>query len=99
MESGNGAEEYCTHFPPLPTTDRFWNQMGARSITAWVVLDGAVGPATPQGRPEVFPTLQLRISHLRRVADAAAQHRLVPGPFTTGGACADDPNAICVPLG
>lgn len=100
VESANGAEAYCTDFPPLPTRDTFFNQMGARTITAWVVLDGAVTPATPTGRPEVFPTLQLRISGLRLLSGpVTVRSRLVPGVLGVGAVCADDPHAICVPLG
>lgn len=100
VESGNGEQVYCTDYPPLPTRDRFFNQSGARTITAWVVLGHAVTPATPAGRPEVFPTLQLRISSLRQLSDATTvERRLVPGALAVGAACADDSAEICVPLG
>jgi hypothetical protein len=100
VESNSGEQVYCTGYPPLPTRDKFFNQMGARTITAWVVLDHAVTPATPAGRPEVFPTLQLRISDFRLLSDATTvERRLVPGALGVGAACADDPAAICVPLG
>jgi hypothetical protein len=100
VESNGGAQVYCTDFPPLPTRDKFWNQSGAPTLTAWVVLERAVTPETPDGRPEVFPTLQLRISDLRELSDPwTVQRRLVPGTLGVGAACADDPRAICVPLG
>lgn len=99
VESNGGEQVYCTQFPPLPTWDTFWNQSGARTITAWVVLDQAVTPATPDGRPEVFPSLQLRISHLRMLSDPAGGRTLVPGALGRGAVCPDDPGAICVPLG
>jgi hypothetical protein len=100
VESNDGDQVYCTDSPPLPTRDSFFNQAGARAITAWVVLARAVTPATPDGRPEVFPTLQLRISDLREMHDATTvQRRLVPGALGVGAACADDARAICVPLG
>ena len=100
VESNDGDQVYCTDSPPLPTRDRFFNQAGARAITAWVVLGRAVTPATPDGRPEVFPTLQLRISDLRQMHDATTvQRRLVPGALGIGAPCADDARAICVPLG
>lgn len=99
VESGNGSQDYCADAPPMPTSDRFWNPMGAPTVTAWVVLDDAVTPATPGGRPEVFPTLQLRISDLRRFSDPTVQHGLVPGALGVGSPCADDADAICVPLG
>jgi hypothetical protein len=100
VESNGGDQVYCTDFPPLPRRDKFWNQSGAPTITAWVVLDHAVTPATPEGRPEVFPTLQLQISHLRMLSDPAGAGRtLRPGPVEHGALCPDDPAAICVPLG
>lgn len=99
VESGNGDERYCFDYPPLPTSDRFWNQMGARAVTGYVVLDRAVTAATPEGRPEVFPTLQLRISDLRSFPDPTRITALTPGELSVGQVCADDPTAICVPLG
>jgi len=99
VESGNGDQVYCADYPPLPTRDKFFNQMGAKTIHAWVVLDRAVTAATPAGRPEVFPTLQLRISDLRRFASSGSTQTLVPGPFTVGATCPDDADEICVPLG
>ena len=54
VESNSRAQVYCTDSPPLPTRDSFYHQAGAREITAWVVLQRAVTPATPAGRPEVF---------------------------------------------
>ena len=100
VESGSGEQVYCTDYPPLPTRDTFFNQSGAPSITAWVVLGHAVTPAAPSGRPEAFPTLQLRISDLRQLADATTVERsLLPGTLSVGTVCADDPRAICVPLG
>jgi hypothetical protein len=99
VESGDGAERYCFDYPPLPTSDRFWNQMGAATITGYVVLDEAVTPATPDGRADVFPTLRLRISDLRQFVDAEHVERLRVGSLSVGAACPDDPEAICVSLG
>ena len=100
VESNGGDQVYCTDSPPLPTRDKFWNQSGAPTLTAWVVLDHAVTPATPNGRPEVFPTLQLRISRIRLLSDPSAAGRaVVPGAVGRGAVCSDDPGAICVPLG
>jgi hypothetical protein len=99
VESNNGSEVYCKDFPPLPTADKFYNQMGARIITAWVVLGRAVTPGSPDGRPEVFPTLQLRVSDFRVFSDPTAQRTLVPGSIDRGALCADDADAICVPVG
>jgi len=73
--------------------------MGKPTITAWIVLDQAVTPATPEGRPEVFPTLQLRISDLRRFLGNGSVQTFTLGALTVGAACADDPDALCVPLG
>ena len=64
-----------------------------------MVIDQAVTPATPDGRSAVFPTLQLRISDLRVFADQAQQRGLGVRELTVGAVCADDPDAICVPLG
>ena len=98
VESG-GGQKYCAGYPPLPTTDKFWNQMGKATITAWIVLDRAVTPETPGGRPEVFPTLELRISDMRRFAGNGSAQTFTVGPLTVGDACADDPDALCVSLG
>jgi hypothetical protein len=98
-ESADGTETYCDDAPPLPTRDRFWNQSGAATVTVYVVIDQAVTPATPDGRAAVFPTLQLRIFDLRVFADQAQQHGLGVRELTVGAVCADDPDAICVPLG
>lgn len=99
VESGDGTERYCFDYPPLPTTDRFWHQMGAATITGYVVLDDAVTAATPEGRAAVFPTVQLRISDLRVFTDPERVRRLTVGDLTVGAPCPDDPDAICVPLG
>jgi len=100
VESNGGEQVYCADSPPLPTRDKFFNQGGARVITAWVVLQRAVTAATPAGRPEVFPTLQLRISDLRELSGPdSVVRRLVPGALRVGAVCADDPRAICVRLG
>jgi hypothetical protein len=99
VESGDGTEQYCFDYPPLPTSDRFWNQMGAATISGYVVLDQAVTAATPQGRDEVFPTLRLRISELRLFSDPEEVQALRLGNLSVGAPCPDDPEAICVPLG
>lgn len=99
VNSGNSDEHYCAHYPPLPTSDEFWNQMGAASVSGWVVLDRAVTAATPQGRPEVFPTLQLRFSDFRIFSDPTEQHHVTPSTPTVGALCPDDATAVCVSLG
>jgi hypothetical protein len=99
VESNDGDQVYCAGSPPWPTRDSYFNQAGARAITAWVVLERAVTPATPEGRPEVFPTLQVRISDLRELSDpTTVRQRLVPGALA-GATCPDDAREICVPLG
>jgi hypothetical protein len=98
VESGDGAERYCFDYPPLPTSDRFWNQTGAATITGYVVLDQAVTPATPDGRADVFATLRLRISELRHFSDPEDVRTLRLEELSVGAACPDDPEAICVPL-
>ena len=97
--SGDGAEQYCHDYPPLPTSDRFWNQMNAATVTGYVVLDQAVTPATPDGRPDVFPTLGLRISELRLFSNPEDVRALGIGELEVGAPCPDDAEAICVSLG
>jgi hypothetical protein len=99
VESGDGTEQYCHDYPPLPTSDRFWNQMNAADVTGYVVLDRAVTPATPAGRPDVFPTLGLRISELRLFSDPEQVRTLGVGDLSVGAVCPDDPESICVALG
>ena len=97
-DSNGDPGPYCANYPPLPTTDRFWNQMGAATVTVYVALDQAVTPAFPMGRADVFPTLQLEISDLRWFREPGSVRTLAPGRLSVGAACADDPSAICVPL-
>ena len=96
--SQDDDEPYCTDYPPLPATDTFWGR-GTTEITGWVVLDQAVGPATPEGRAEVFPTLQLRLDHLRSRTEGGRETPLTGGALSVGSACPDDAGAICVPAG
>jgi hypothetical protein len=91
-------QPYCADYPPLPTTDTFWAR-GTLHVTGYVVLDRAVGPATPKGRADVFPTLQLRLDHLRTRTSEGGETPLTLGPLTAGAACPDDDGAFCVPLG
>jgi hypothetical protein len=99
VESGDGTESYCHDYPPLPTSDRFWNQMNAADVTGYVLLDRAVTAATPEGRPDVFPTLGLRISELRLFSTPEDVATLHVGDLSVGALCPDDAEAICVPLG
>jgi hypothetical protein len=98
FEPARGDDEYCTDAPPLPTTDTFWAQ-GTTRTTGYVVLDQAVGPATPEGRTEVFRTLQAQVSDLRVRDPDGEETPLTLGPLSTGAVCADDAAALCVPLG
>ena len=96
--SPDDGDPYCADYPPLPATDTFWGR-GTSEITGWVVVDQAVGPATPQGRAEVFPTLQLRLDHLRIRTESGRETPLTVGALSVGAACPDDAGAICVPAG
>jgi hypothetical protein len=98
-ESGNGSERYCDDAPPLPTRDRFWDQMGVRQVTAYVVLDRAVTPEHPAGRADVFRTLQLRVTELRAFGDPEHQRPLMLGDPDVGTRCPDDPGALCRAVG
>jgi hypothetical protein len=97
-DSSGDPGPYCADHPPLPTTDTFWNQMGATTVTVYVVVDQAVSAAFPGGRADVFPTLGLEISHLRWFREPGSVRSLGVGAMSVGAACADDPGAICVPL-
>jgi len=91
-----GHDIYCQDSPPLPTTDTFWIRDG-KVTSGWVVLEGAVTPATPQGRADVFGTLQARVDHIRlRSGEDELPLRPAAGPV--GTPCADDVEALCVPL-
>ncbi|WP_369141106.1 hypothetical protein [Modestobacter versicolor] len=98
FEPSPGNDEYCTDGPSLPDTDSFWAR-GTHRVTGYVVLADAVGPATPQGRTEVFATLQAQVSELRLRDDDGAETPLTLGPLSVGAACPEDPGAFCVPLG
>ncbi|MBB3678280.1 hypothetical protein [Modestobacter versicolor] len=98
FEPSYGNDEYCTDGPRLPDTDTFWAR-GTTSVTGYVVLDDAVGPATPQGRTEVFATLQAQVSDLRLRDDDGEETPLTLGPPSVGVVCPDDEGAFCVPLG
>ena len=97
-DSNGDPGPYCSDHPPLPSTDTFWSQMGAATVTVFVVVDQAVSPVYPGGRAEVFPTLELEISNLLWFREPGSVRTLGPGGMSVGAACADDPAAICVPL-
>jgi hypothetical protein len=92
-------ERYCTESPPLPTTDTFWSYASGNRITGYIVLDRAVTAGTPEGRPEVFPTLQARISDVRLRGLSGAEEPLTVDALSVGAVCPDDPDALCVSLG
>ena len=78
-----------------PTSDSFLaSNMGQTRITGYVVLDQAFTPTTPQGRPEVFSTLELRVSNIRFSGRPA-----VIGPPTIGSLCPGTSNELCASLG
>jgi hypothetical protein len=94
-----GHDVYCTDYPPLPTTDTFWSHGGPNVVTGYVVLDQAVTAATPQGRADVFPTLQARIDTLRiKDSETLVERDLDVAAVQTGTACPDDADAFCIPL-
>ena len=95
---GIDSGTYCTGYPPLPATDTFWSIGGGDTVTAYVVLDQAVSAATPAGRPEVFPTLELELSDVRRRFDTDRELPLTVHAVTAGAPCADDPQAVCAQL-
>jgi hypothetical protein len=77
------------------TSDRFQaSNVGQNVITGYVVLDQAVTSATPEGRPDVFRTLQLQVSNL----EVSGRPAIVSNP---AGAvqCPDAPAELCAPLG
>ena len=93
----DGTDVYCHDSPALPTTDAFWVRGGPSTVDGWVALDRAVAPASPEGRPDVFGTLQARIDHIRlRTGDDELPLRPAAGPV--GTPCPDDAEALCVPL-
>jgi hypothetical protein len=76
------------------TSDSFLaSNTGQQLITGHVVLDQAFTPSTPQGRPDVFRTLRLRISDIRYSG------RLVTvSPPTVGSLCPGAKNDLCASL-
>lgn len=99
VESGGVEVQDCVGRTALPTSDRFWDQMGAPETTAYVVVEDAVDAAHPDGRPDVLPSLQLEASSLRVFADPADQRPVALEDPAVGHRCADDPAALCVLLG
>jgi hypothetical protein len=98
FESHDGNAFPCRDGAAWPTTDTFEAVSGARLITGYVVLDSAVTAVTPQGRSDVFSSLQLKISHLRQFDDYVPRSLDVDAP-TVGQLCPGDQAAVCAPLG
>jgi hypothetical protein len=77
------------------TSDSFQaSNVGQGSITGYVVLDRAFTSSTPQGRVDVFATLQLRISNIRLSDRPAEVH-----PPTVGSFCPGTTRDLCTSLG
>jgi hypothetical protein len=98
FESGNGDAVPCRAGAAWPTTDTFELVYGAQLIRGYVVLDHAVTAASPQGRPDVLSSLQLKISNLRQFDDSAPRALSVGTP-TVGQSCPGAQDAVCAPLG
>jgi hypothetical protein len=78
-----------------PASDSFVaSNAGQFRITGYVVLDQAFTPSTPQGRSDVFRTLQLRVSDVR-----SSGRPVTIGPPTVGALCPGAQNELCAPLG
>ena len=92
----DATDPYCQGDPAFPASDTFWSHGNGGRTTAYVVLQDAVGPTTPQGRPDVVSSLRIRVDHLRRHASGDAPIRLTQP--TVGALCPDDDDAVCVPL-
>jgi len=77
------------------TSDSFLaSNVGQAAITGYVVLDQAFTAATPQGRPDVFRSLGLRISDIRLSDRPAEVH-----PPTIGSFCPGTTSDLCASLG
>ena len=51
---------------------------------------------TPDGLPDVWPTLQVQLDDLRAHGQGDTPYTVTA--VTTGGVCADDADALCMPL-
>jgi hypothetical protein len=47
VESGDGTEQYCHDYPPLPTSDRFWPEQ-VRTLGVGDLSVGAERPDDPE---------------------------------------------------
>lgn len=70
------------------------SNMGQRLITGYVVLDQAFSATTPHGRPDVFRSLQLRVSKIRY----GGRRPIVSAP-TLGSFCPGTQQELCASLG
>ena len=70
------------------------SNMDQQVITGYVVLDQAFTASTPQGRDDVFLSLQLRVSNLRY----GGRRPIVDVP-TVGSLCPGTQNELCASLG
>jgi hypothetical protein len=99
FESNNGDALPCRPAAAWPTSDTFEAVNGDQLVTGYVVLDEAVTPSAPQGRPDVFRSLQLKISDLRQLDNDNVLRPLSVGTPTVGQLCPGDQVAVCAPLG
>jgi hypothetical protein len=77
------------------TSDSFEaSNLGQAHIIGYVVLDQAFTASTPQGRPDVFSTLQLRVSNIRFSGRLATL-----SPPTVGSLCPGTEDELCASLG
>lgn len=77
------------------TTDSFLaSNTGQQLLTGYVVLDQAFTPSTPQGRPEVFRSLRLRVSKIRY-----SGRPVTVSPPTVGTLCPGTQDELCAALG
>ncbi|GAB3325034.1 hypothetical protein GCM10027451_49680 [Geodermatophilus aquaeductus] len=91
VESSATGARWCQDGTTAPTTDRFAMGSGVGSVTT-VTVHVVLRDALPTG------DLVLRLTGL---ADEAGSNATGPWDAVTAsaGACADDPAALCVPLG
>lgn len=77
------------------TSDSFLAaNMDQQVITGYVVLDPAFTSSTPQGRPDVFRSLQLRVSDIQY----GGRRPIVSAP-TVGSLCPGTQDELCASLG
>jgi hypothetical protein len=77
-----------------PTSDSFLANLQQAHVTGYVVLDQAFTSSTPQGRPDIFRSLQLRVSDIRLSGRPATIT-----PPTIGTLCRGTQDELCASLG